>query len=687
MRLAQLARGAMVIFAILALGGHAAANNGPRHWIFFVDKGPRSQSVDLFKSRVAQAHLSPRALERRAKVLPAQALVDDKDLPLHRPYVEKLRELGIVPVVTSRWLNAVSAALDQGQLARVREFPFVKEVRLVGTRAVAPEPPCPEQMAGVPKSSVHRFDYGPSYQQNAMIRVPEVHDLGIDGTGVRIGMLDTGFRYQVSEAFRHLRVVAEFDFINSDSVTHNEEGQDVTKQEEHGTETLSVIGGFSPGRLIGPAFGAEFVLAKTEYIPTETAIEEDFWVAGIEWLEAMGVDVVSSSLGYLDWYTYEDMDGNTAVTTRAADIAVSRGVVVVNSAGNEGNGAWRYVIAPADGDSVIAVGAVDGNGVLASFSSRGPTADGRIKPDVVAMGVGVYMAGPVHATDFRLGSGTSFSCPLVAGVAALLLAARPYLTPAEVAEALRETADRAQSPGNDYGWGLIDAWAALLYHGPVFTPQPQVSFLSNDRIEVSLAVVAEPAMRADGLLAFWGWDPDSLDKFAPMAPAEKAHYFLVALPRPEGGDTLYLHFWARDSKGRVFVHPHEAPRSLFSLQPGDSTLRLIQVPGDSTAPPLPQVRETFALRPLYPNPFPSPGRPYTTVEIAIAEPAEVSLAIYDLLGRKVATIFEKRPLLPRVYRFSWHGKDDVGRVLPSGLYFCRVEAGGITRVVKVLKVR
>ncbi|MCR4440267.1 MAG: S8 family serine peptidase [candidate division KSB1 bacterium] len=685
-RLGLIVAGLLSLFGPLdsAMPGRAG---GQRYWIFFVDKGPVSESEALMKSGAASQHLSPRALERRAKVLPAQALVDERDLQVYEPYVQRLRALAVEPLVSSRWLNAVSAAVDTAQLATVRGLPFVRAVQPVAVRLARPEPAPLAEQPRLGKGLEHTLDYGPSYEQNRLVRVPEVHDLGIDGTGVRIGMLDTGFRHQLNEAFQRLRVVAEFDFINGDSVTQNQEGQDAANQDQHGTGTLSVIGGFSPGRLIGPAFGAEYLLAKTEYVPSETAIEEDFWVAGIEWLEAMGADVVSSSLGYLDWYTYQDMDGNTAVTTRAADIAVGKGVVVVNSAGNEGNSAWRYIIAPADGDSVIAVGAVNSSGVLASFSSRGPTADGRTKPDVVAMGVGVYMAGPVHATDFRIGSGTSFSCPLLSGVVALMLDAHPYLTPMQVVEALRRTADRAQSPDNDYGWGLVDAWKALLYYGPAFTPRPWVASRSGDTVEVRLAVAGEPPIVSDGVAVLWGRHAAAADQLVYMVPAEKEHHFFAELPRPGEGDTLFLYFAAQDVRGKVFVHPQGAPQNLFYLLPGDSALRLVHLPGDSSAPPSPLVPVSFQLRALYPNPFPAGDRRYVTIQIELPEPAVVSVSIYDLVGRRVATVVDGRPLPARVHRFTWHGNDDAGRALPSGVYFCRVEAGDRWRVQKVVKAR
>jgi subtilisin family serine protease len=288
--------------------------------------------------------------------------------------------------------------------------------------------------------------------------------MGYSGAGVVLAMLDTGF-YKDHEAFADAiadgRLLAEWDFINDDGNTQNESGDDLF-QHFHGTATWSAAGGFHEGELIGPAYGASFLLAKTEDVTGETPVEEDNWAAAAEWADLHGADVISSSLGYLDWYTYEDMDGDTAVTTIAADIAVSRGIAVCNSAGNEGNSDWYYIIAPADGDSVIAVGAVNVFGELAGFSSHGPTYDGRIKPDVLACGDGTYCAyTPETGGTYGWASGTSLSCPLVAGAAALILEARPQWSPTTVREALRNTADHASSPDNDYGWGIIDVPAAI----------------------------------------------------------------------------------------------------------------------------------------------------------------------------------------------------------------------------------
>jgi subtilisin family serine protease len=240
---------------------------------------------------------------------------------------------------------------------------------------------------------------------------------------------------------------------------------DLPGTQDHGSACWSVLGGFYEGELIGPAYGATFVLAKTEDVADEYPEEEDNWVAAAEWGDMLGVDIISSSLAYYRWYTVEDMDGDTAVTTIGADIAASRGILVVNGAGNMGDSDWYIVCAPADGDSIIAVGAVDANNELAGFSSHGPTADGRTKPEVVARGLGVvcacnYTHDPLD-DEFATNSGTSLSCPLVAGSAALLIEAAPSWPPMMVREALMMTADNADNPDNDRGWGRIDVSAAI----------------------------------------------------------------------------------------------------------------------------------------------------------------------------------------------------------------------------------
>ncbi|MEE9166843.1 MAG: S8/S53 family peptidase, partial [Candidatus Neomarinimicrobiota bacterium] len=219
-----------------------------------------------------------------------------------------------------------------------------------------------------------------------------------------------------------------------------------------------------------PAYGARFLLAKTEIIDEEIEQEEDNFVAALEWGEVLGAQVASSSLGYIDWYSYCDMDGNTAVTTRAVDIAVSLGVVCVTAAGNQGaesppenpcDTLTHYIMAPADADSVISVGAVNGSGTIAHFSSRGPTFDDRIKPEVCAKGVATACASPADSVSYTFKSGTSLSTPLVAGAAAVILSAHPDWAPMDVRKALIMTASRADSADNEYGYGVVDVWAAI----------------------------------------------------------------------------------------------------------------------------------------------------------------------------------------------------------------------------------
>ncbi len=432
-------------------------------WVYFTDKGVKSMPEFRAALETAEGMMSKRAFQRRAKVMRGN-VVAFSDLPVYDAYLAQLQSLGFRQRHISRWLNAVSGIVEQAQLPSLAALPFVRQITLLHSSRRLPEPKDLEQNPEQGPVESYHLQYGRSLTQLEQINVPAVHDLGYAGQNVLICMLDTGYDLR-HESLHHIDPVGEHDFIFNDDVTRNEAGQDVSDQHEHGTMTLSVIGGSKADTLYGPAYQAQFILAKTEDIRSETPIEEDNWVAAIEWAEGLGADVASSSLGYYDWYTYEDMNGDTAVTTKAADMAAARGVVVCVAAGNWRQDSWHYISAPADADSIITVGAVNDKGIIASFSSAGPTFDGRIKPEVVAMGVLDWTANPAKGpTEYRYASGTSFSTPLIGGVAALLVQAHPTWTPMQVREALMLTANRAVNPDTLYGWGLVDALKAIQYH-------------------------------------------------------------------------------------------------------------------------------------------------------------------------------------------------------------------------------
>jgi len=436
------------------------AQPGDAHavFVYFRDKaGAPAESV------------SPRALLRRARRGRAQGAASFEDRPLPEAYVRAVEARTLRLRQRLRWLNAVSAFATRQQIAELQALPFVERLDVVKGFRRGPVEPSEDAPAAAGRRAAadeqpHAINYGSSLGQVQQIGVPTLHDRGLHGEGVIVAVLDAGFDNLAHEAFATLNVLAAHDFVNGDDDVGN--GGD-RGEGSHGTATLSVLGGFRDGELIGPAFAATFLLAKTEDTDSETKVEEDNWAAAAEWAEALGADVISSSLGYLEFdrgqpsYSFADMDGRTAVVTRAAELAAERGVVVVNSAGNEGfNGSHNTLVAPSDGAHVLAVAAVTSAGTRAGFSSVGPSADGRIKPDVAAQGQSVKVAGS-RAGEYRLANGTSFSCPLTAGALALVLQARPELSADEVLALVRGSARRAATPDSLTGYGIVDAAAAV----------------------------------------------------------------------------------------------------------------------------------------------------------------------------------------------------------------------------------
>ncbi len=454
-------------------GAYAAMpdNEGIPMWVFFKDKG-RSE---IMKSSVPMNVVSQRSIQRRLKVRAANEVVDYTDLPVEQQYVDELAPYVQRVRQRSKWFNGASVVATKAQINEIASLPFVSSIELVwrarATRELEKEVPASDEPPSTPEGTNKIFDlnYGSSLNQNQQINVPAVHNTGNHAQGVLVGVFDNGFRLLTHQAFDTLRprIVATYDFVDHKiSVVPNNTS---TSFGSHGVNTLSTIAGYRDGQLIGPAFGASIILARTENDSSETPIEEDYWAAAIEWADSIGVDVTSTSLGYNAYdppytsWTWQDMNGNTTLITRAADMAVARGIVVCNSAGNSGNSSVNTLGAPADGDSVIAVGAVDPSGTISGFSSCGPTTSvpPRIKPDVCAQGSSVRVASATSTTGYGSSSGTSFSCPLTAGVAALIVKARPNATPVQIANAMRSTASRASTPDNRYGWGIVNALAAI----------------------------------------------------------------------------------------------------------------------------------------------------------------------------------------------------------------------------------
>ncbi|MFV1980244.1 MAG: S8/S53 family peptidase [Rhodothermia bacterium] len=499
-------RGITVLFALsatLSIGGaHVSRAQSKstevnvKYWISFVDK---DNGAGKGPAVVEPGFVSERALRRRE--LRAETVEPNMDIPVSSFYQNELRAMGVEPIMESRWLNAVSAFLSPDQVEAVSELNFVRSISAVAQSVDMSAPPQSVVLASsapsvADASGAYLLDYGASRTQlesiNAIVPIEE----GFIGEGVLLGFLDTTTD-TLHPALKHLvdsgRIVKTRDFTVESGLE--------PQTNKHGLWTSSTAFGFDEGNLIGACYGAEYILATTEYAPFERNQEEDFFVAGMEWMERMGADIVNVSLGYStfdagqDSYTYEDMDGKTAKTTIASDMAVGLGVVVVSSAGNQGcnspNSCWFYISSPADGFGVIAAGAVDAAGNLVGFSGRGPSFDGRFKPDLAAMGTGVrFASGRSGYSTF--GAGTSFSAPLISSVACQVLQANPSLNPNDVRNILRSTASQAANPDNEKGWGVVDAEAAVNLAKVAVTSTERDPSVPDGR--ASLTVYPNPAV-------------------------------------------------------------------------------------------------------------------------------------------------------------------------------------------------
>jgi serine protease AprX len=415
-----------------------------KFWVAFTDKNGTSYSIEN-----PSEYLSQRAIDRRIRY---SIPIMESDLPVNQDYVDSLKKLGVNVLHTSKWLNsAVIETTDSGCIHQIRQLPFVSSI-LHLARNVSAEGVKHKALSD--KFGFESLDYGLAATQIMIHQGDKLHDWGFLGQDMVIAVLDAGFNgADTLRAFDSLRLNGQIlgtkDFVKP--------GNDVYHEYPHGMSVLSIMGGNLPGELVGTAPGASYWLLRSEDVSSEQKIEELNWVAAAEFADSVGADIINSSLGYSEFddtlqnYTYENMDGNTAPVTRGADMAASKGILVVVSAGNSGNKPWYYITAPADGDSVMAVGAVDPFLCHVEFCSHGPTSDGRIKPDVVALGYGTFMQ--VSDGSVAPGAGTSFSAPIISGLAACLWQKFRDLSNYEIIKILEQSSSLYPYPDNTMGYG------------------------------------------------------------------------------------------------------------------------------------------------------------------------------------------------------------------------------------------
>ena len=423
-----------------------------KYFIGFTDKNGSSYSTSN-----PSAFLSNRAIERRAM---QNIPVISQDFPVNTNYIDSVLSKGAILFARNKWFNGITVACDSSTLSEILLLPFVKSTQKVfkysstnseknGTNVI------PISTPSMLKSEWN--DYGNSFNQIHLMNGEFLHQAGNRGEGMLMAIIDDGFRsVDQLNIFQHLReqnhIVATWDFVSNDAFVYEDD--------IHGMEVLSTIAGYEPGKLIGTAPNASFLLLRSEDVNTENIIEEYNWDAAAEFADSAGADVISSSLGYTTFndtslsHSYSDMDGNHCPSSIAADIAVSKGILVLTSAGNEGNKAWHYISAPSDGDSVLCIGGVDSNGNHAFFSSYGPASDGAVKPNVVAK---AFQATFVNELDeVTTGNGTSFACPILAGSATCLWQRYPMNTVMEVKNAIEKSASIYNMPNNALGYGIPD---------------------------------------------------------------------------------------------------------------------------------------------------------------------------------------------------------------------------------------
>jgi len=663
------------IYILFCLFLASASFAQTKYYIYFKDKGVTKETSLLKTSpgfRAGEKELSSKAVERRKGVMGDQNYVTFEDLPLNIAYLNTLESLGVKFINKLKWFNAVTAYLTGTQVNDLAKLPFVDKivpVRIIRYQHSENQlfAPVPKQNTGASiQNAMYSLNYGNSLTQNALSDIPTVHDLGIKGTGVYVGILDDGFSYKIYTALKNLKVVKQYDYVHQTALVSNQSG--------HGSSVFCLIAGYDPGNAIGPAYDAQFFLAETENDASETHIEEDNYAQALQDMEAAGVDMTTSSLGYDIFdpgqgdYTFSDMDGQTTICAKAVNLAFQRGVTLFNAAGNERGNSWNHIITPADAFNIIAVGSVTSKNIVSGFSSPGPSADGRIKPEVAAMGSSDTV--PLSdGVNYVYGDGTSYATPIAAGIGAMLKSAYPHLTNVQIRKIFLECGDHPANRDNNTGYGLISAKRVISY--PNLKQESTNSFLLN-KIFIDAGGVNSSTVKLNYRINGGNFQSVSMSYDGSL----KYNYLL---PVANPSDLIEFNFTYQNSNSSSVREPSSANDN-YKFSFGSNNISHLTDVQNSVNP----VRDNFTLSQNYPNPF----NPSTTIIYSIpVDPAAAgrhivsTLKVYDILGREVATLVNGEKA-PGIYEVKFNGSG-----LPSGVYFYRLQTGSFSQTKKFVLMK
>lgn len=625
-----------------------------RYVIKFKNKGNSSYSLSNPIS-----YLSQRAIDRRTRYGIA---IDSTDIPVTPSYITQIRNIPNVTVLNiSKWHNSVAIQTsDPNAITTINGLPFVQSLAPIAARSqtdttekfiIAEQPYVSSQRT---TGITDFFNYGAgSLAEINLHKGQFLHNIGLRGQGMVIALLDGGFlNYNTLDAMDSIilnnQVLDTWDFYSNNTT--------VSDDHQHGMQCLSTIAANIPGQFIGKAPKANFLLYRTEDTNSEYPIEEFNMVCGMERADSVGADVISSSLGYSEFndasfnHTYAQMNGNTTIAAIGADLAAKKGILFVVAAGNEGGSAWHYIMTPADGDSVLAVGAVDINGAVGPFSSYGPSSDGQVKPDVASVGVNAMVQST--ANTIATGSGTSFACPNMAGLSTILWQAFPEVNNMRIARALREAGSIAAAPNDRIGYGIPDLKAAF---GKLLT-EFATSSSTNNGCSISFKWTSKDVGTMKYEIERKGPGETNFSKVGELAPTASVslsthnYEFINTLASGASGNFSYRIKQIIDTSLATFTAVYI-----------DTTVANIASPCVITGVVNPGTINTYIT--IRPNP--SIG---STATLVIETPDEIPsmpILVYNMSGRLVQRLQESKSFGKKIIDLS------VGK-LPKGKYFINV---------------